>query len=334
METKLLTSTKENILLAAEAIRAGEIVGFPTETVYGLGADALNQEAVAKIFTAKGRPADNPLIAHICTREMGDALAYFTLLAEKLAAAFWPGPLTLVLPRKKIVPDIVSAGLDTVGVRFPSHPIAAALIAAAKTPIAAPSANRSGRPSPTLASHVMEDLAGKIPYIIDGGPVEIGLESTVVDASGNVPVLLRPGRISVEELRAIAGDCLFAGADAGARPAAPGMKYRHYAPKGALYLVEDYRAAEALRLHMLAEAADPPLLLLPDDGADALTAHGVPDTEIIRLGMDKESFAARLFAALREADRRGTSRILVQRVDEAGLGLAIMNRLSKAAAKK
>lgn len=332
METRCCACTEDAILAAAACLRRGELVGFPTETVYGLGADALRPQAVARIFAAKGRPADNPLIAHICSYEMGAAIARFTPLAEKLAAEFWPGPLTLVLPRLAVVPDIVTAGLDTVGVRWPSHPAAAALIRAAQTPVAAPSANLSGRPSPTLASHVYEDMAGKIPLILDAGPVEIGLESTVVDATGALPVLLRPGRVTFEQLRALCGGCLLPDGKSSERPAAPGMKYRHYAPRGALYLAGDHRAAEALRLRLLSEAPTPPLLLLPDASADYFRGLGVPEREIIRLGASEESFAARIFAALREADQRRAARIICQRVPTQGLGRAIMNRLEKAAA--
>jgi len=334
METRLYPTTEEHLAEAAALIRSGQLVGFPTETVYGLGADALQADAVAGIFAAKGRPADNPLIAHICSHAMAEQLAEFTPLARRLAERFWPGPLTVVLPKKSIVPDIVSAGLPTVAIRWPSHPAAARLIELAGTPIAAPSANKSGRPSPTLASHVWEDLQGKVPLILDGGAVEIGLESTVVDARGQVPVLLRPGRITMEQLRELAGDCLLPDGLSGKRPMSPGMKYRHYAPQGALYLAADYRAVEALRTHMLEEDPTPPLLLVPDAGADALAAHGVPQEEMIRMGQSEEDMAARLFAALREADTRGAARIICQQAEESGLGRAIMNRLHKAASKK
>ena len=327
---------REGLELAGKLLREGGLVGFPTETVYGLGASALDEAAVAAIFAAKGRPGDNPLIAHIDSLEMGRELVAFTPLAERLAARYWPGPLTMVLESRGRTPRSVSAGLDTLAVRFPSHPGARAMIRAAGLPVAAPSANLSGRPSPTLARHVLEDMAGRIPLILDGGPVEIGLESTVVDARGETPVLLRPGRVTREELAALCGDCALAGTKECQRPAAPGMKYRHYAPQGQLSLVNDWREAEALRERMLAEAADRPLLLLSAESAAALTARGVPREEVLSLGPEGDSgaFAHNLFAALREADRRQARRIIGQRVAENGLGAAVMNRLNKAAGGK
>lgn len=318
------------IARAADLIRAGQLVGFPTETVYGLGADALQAEAVARIFAAKDRPADNPLIAHVASLEMAQRLADFTPLAARLAEQYWPGPLTLVLPRRAIAPDIVSAGLPTVALRFPSHAVARALIEAAATPIAAPSANLSGRPSPTIAAHVYEDLAGKIPLILDGGPVEIGLESTVVDARGRHPVLLRPGRISAEELAEFTGDCLFPVAGSAERPAAPGMKYRHYAPAGLVYLAADSR--EALLIAARLPAA--PLFLVSEETAAALAASGVAAERLRPLfrRRDLASYARRIFAALRAADADHEPYIVAEKVAEQGLGRAIMNRLHKAAA--
>lgn len=332
MQTKVMPCDGAGIRAAADLLRRGELVGFPTETVYGLGAAALQPQAVAKIFAAKGRPADNPLIVHIAGREMAEPVARFTPLAEKLAARFWPGPLTLVLPRRAVVPDIVTAGLDTVGLRWPSHPAAAAMIAAAGLPVAAPSANRSGRPSPTLARHVLEDLAGRVPLILDAGPVEIGLESTVVDATGALPVLLRPGKITMEELASFCGGCLLPDGKSSERPPAPGMKYRHYAPQGALYLAADYRAAEALRQRLLAADPAPPLMLLSDASANYFRGQGLPEDEILSLGANEAEFAARLFAALREADTRRAGRIICETTKESGLGRAIMNRLARAAA--
>lgn len=338
METKIYRITDlaspQNKAALAEAgacIRAGELVGFPTETVYGLGADALNAAAVGKIFAAKGRPADNPLIAHICSAAMGELLAEFTPMAQMLAEHFWPGPLTMVMPRRPIVPDAVTAGLETVAVRWPSNPIATALIAAAATPIAAPSANTSGRPSPTKASHVAEDMAGKIPLILDGGPVSIGLESTVVDVRGQYPLLLRPGKITAEELAKLCGDCLFPSTADAQRPAAPGMKYRHYAPKGQVYLAQD--AQEALLIAARLEAT--PLFLGSAELAAELTRQGIAAQRVKALFTDGNfyQYAQNIFAALRDADSTDEANIVVEAVPEKGLGLAIMNRLKKAAAK-
>ena len=338
METKIyrikdLASPQDKAALAeaGACIHAGELVGFPTETVYGLGADALNAAAVGKIFVAKGRPADNPLIAHICSTAMGELLADFTPMAQMLAEHFWPGPLTMVMPRRPIVPDVVTAGLETVAIRWPSDPIAAALITAAATPIAAPSANTSGRPSPTKASHVVEDMAGKIPLILDGGPVSIGLESTVVDVRGQYPLLLRPGQITAEELAKLCGDCLFPSTADAQRPAAPGMKYRHYAPKGQVYLAKD--AQEALLIAARLEAT--PLFLGSAELAAELTRQGIAAQRVKALFTDGNfyQYAQNIFAALRDADSTDEANIVVEAVPEKGLGLAIMNRLKKAAAK-
>ncbi|NLF79881.1 MAG: threonylcarbamoyl-AMP synthase [Clostridia bacterium] len=323
-------SGRAAIAKAADMIQSGQLVGFPTETVYGLGADALQAAAVARIFAAKGRPADNPLIAHVCSLEMAEPLADFTPLAARLAERYWPGPLTLVLPRRPLVPDIVSAGLPTVALRFPSHAIAKALIETAATPIAAPSANLSGRPSPTLAAHVYEDMADKIPLILDGGPVQIGLESTVVDARGRYPILLRPGQISAEELAELAGDCLYPTAGSVERPAAPGMKYRHYAPSALVYLAAD--SSEALLIAARLPAR--PLFLVSVETAAELAASGIAANRLRPLfkRRDLAPYAQGIFAALRAADTEGEQYIVAEKVAERGLGRAIMNRLTKAAA--
>lgn len=336
MQTQLLPISKSSINQAAAIIRGGGLVAFPTETVYGLGANALDAAAVSSIFAAKGRPQDNPLIVHIADLATAYRLAQFTPLAMQLAQQFWPGPLTLVLNSNSLVPDVVTAGLSTVALRFPAHAAAQQLIAASGLPIAAPSANISGRPSPTLAAHVLEDLDSRIPLILDGGAVEIGLESTVVDATGSVPLLLRPGQISEEHLRRVAGACQVAKvADSAAAPPSPGMKYRHYAPKGQLQLVSDWRAAEAAQLGIRQRQGAEPLLLLTDATAEQmLERHLTEESNIIRLGNSKKQYAANLFAALREADVRAARFIIAETVEESGLGQAIMNRLNKAAGGK
>ena len=322
-------AAQEWIAEAAAHLQAGHLVGFPTETVYGLGANALDAAAVAGIFAAKGRPADNPLIVHIADLAQLPEIASQTPLGERLAAHFWPGPLTLVLPKKPVIPDVVSAGLATVGVRFPVHPLAQALIRAAQLPVAAPSANTSGRPSPTQAAHVYEDLAGKIPIILDGGPVDIGLESTVVSAVGEVPVLLRPGKITAEQLAAVAGDIAYPDAASARRPSAPGMKYPHYAPRGEVVLAAD--AAALAALYRDVAAAGEPLIILFDDSAPQLRAAGAQDLFVIAKRGDLESYARNLFAAFRLADARDKQLVLVEKPPETGLGVAINNRLSKAA---
>jgi L-threonylcarbamoyladenylate synthase len=325
-----------SIARAAGRIRSGGLVAFPTETVYGLGANGLDGRAVARIFEAKGRPGDNPLILHIARMEQ---LAQLTAgpapeCARVLAAAFWPGPLTIVLPKSAAVPDQVTAGLDTVGVRMPAHPAARALIEAAGVPIAAPSANRSGRPSPTTAAHVLEDMDGRIDMVLDGGACGIGLESTVVEVSAGGARVLRPGGVTAEMIKAALGAV---SVDASAlRPLAqgetarsPGMKYRHYAPVGRLSVVSgapeavwpeicrryDQRAGTGARCAILARSEAP-------YGARRVRA----------LGETPEAIASNLFAALREMDEAGAEYIFAEAVDTAGLGLAIMNRLGRAAA--
>ena len=251
MDTKIIDVNNVNnidavLKDAANCLKNGGLVAFPTETVYGLGADGLNPEASKKIYAAKGRPSDNPLIVHIADLEAMDKLGFTNDKAYTLAHAFWPGPLTIILPKKDIVPKETTGGLDTVAIRMPSHPAALSLIRQSGVYVAAPSANISGRPSPTKAEHVIEDMSGRIEYIIDGGPVGIGIESTIVDLSGEVPTILRPGYITKKMLEDMVGEVRIDPAIAnptesmlkGLRPKAPGMKYTHYAPKGELTLVE------------------------------------------------------------------------------------------------
>lgn len=318
---------------AAELLRRGEVVAFPTETVYGLGADGLNGSAVAKIFAAKGRPVDNPLILHIADKT--DILPLTTGLtpnARALMAAFWPGPLTLIVAKSALIPDEVSAGLATVGVRMPSHPVAARLIKLTGRPIAAPSANISGKPSPTTAPDVADDMQGKIAGIIDGGRCGIGVESTVVDTTSPVPMILRPGGITREMLEDLLGavevDPALAG-DKDFKPRAPGMKYRHYAPQAAMYLFEGaavsrlaasvQQAAQSLQVGVL--CSDATAALLPA-AANVLVSSW---------GTDVAALAENLYALLRDFDKQQVDVILAEGVGEDGLGLAVMNRLRKAA---
>lgn len=327
MHTELCQADDASIRRAAALLRAGELVAFPTETVYGLGADALNGAAAARIFAAKGRPADNPLIAHIAGES---GLAGLIALepcacARKLMRAFWPGPMTLIFPKSPRVPREVTAGLDTVAVRMPSHPVARALIRAAQTPIAAPSANRSGRPSPTTAAHVLEDMEGRIPLILDGGPCEVGLESTVVDVTGARPRILRPGGVTLEMLEGVVGDVdvdegVLHQLQAGSQARSPGMKYKHYAPKGEVTIVTGPRAAQEIA--RLYDAAD---------GRAAILAFSQADYGARRVYRLKNA-PGELFAALRQLDEDGMETIYAEDVPTTGVGLAVMNRLMRAAA--
>ena len=327
MHTELCQADDASIRRAAALLRAGELVAFPTETVYGLGADALNAEASARIFAAKGRPADNPLIAHIAGESglAGLIAGEPCACARALMRAFWPGPMTLIFPKSPRVPREVTAGLDTVAVRMPSHPVARALISAAQTPIAAPSANRSGRPSPTTAAHVLEDMEGRMPLILDGGPCEVGLESTVVDVTGARPRILRPGGVTLEMLEGVVGDVdvdegVLHQLQAGSQARSPGMKYKHYAPKGEVTIVTGPRAAQEIA--RLYDAAD---------GRAAILAFSQADYGARRVYRLKNA-PGELFAALRQLDEDGMETIYAEDVPTAGVGLAVMNRLMRAAA--
>ena len=342
MKTLYAKIDKENpdpavLAEAARIIRQGGLVAFPTETVYGLGANGLDPAAVGRIFQAKGRPADNPLILHIAGRSELDALVVgVPVWLEPLLAKFWPGPLTVVLPRLAVVPDIVTARLDTVAVRLPSHGAARALIRASGVPIAAPSANLSGRPSPTTAEAVLADMDGRIDMVLDAGPCDVGLESTVLDCSSAVPTILRPGGVTQEML----AKCLPRVAAAGARavndaetPRAPGMKYRHYAPSAPLVLFECKRTDAPEKL---AAAAIKALSQGKRVGAIVFqeTARMLPDgVTAVSYGQRgrREQAAARLYEALLYFDRHPVDVIFAEGVPEEGIGRALMNRLYKAA---
>lgn len=328
----------EELEEAAQIIRNGGLVAFPTETVYGLGANALDEHAAKKIYEAKGRPSDNPLIAHVSSlQELKPLVKEIPENAKKLMDVFWPGPMTMIFPKSELVPYGTTGGLDTVAVRMPSDPVARALIRLSGVPIAAPSANTSGRPSPTTARHVWQDMEGKIEMILDGGPVGIGLESTIVDVTGPVPTVLRPGAVTLEMLKEVLGDVKMDPAILGpmkedVKPKAPGMKYRHYAPKANLTLVEGAQEAVVSEINrMVKEKLDQGFKVgvICTDETKSCYPHG----ELRSLGMraKEETIAHNLFAVLREFDDLQVDYIYSESFSNARLGQAIMNRLTKAA---
>jgi L-threonylcarbamoyladenylate synthase len=344
INTKLVKVDPENIDYniikeAADIINRGGLVVFPTETVYGIGADALNDKAVDKIFKAKGRPQDNPLIVHIAEyNELYDLALEVPEEAELLAEKFWPGPLTMILYKKRILSDKITAGLNTAAIRLPLNKIALALIKESKKPIAAPSANISGRPSPTEASHVIEDLMGKVDMIIDGGSTYIGLESTVVDMTSSVPMILRPGGVTAEDIRSVLGECDYDPAiiksEERVIPKSPGQKYRHYSPKAKVILYKG-------KIEKIADKIN--------EDYDKFTSLGLK-TGIMSTSQTEEFYkgkinicigdrtklltiSSNLFKGLREFDHMGAAVILAEAVDEKGLGKAIMNRLGKSASQ-
>ncbi|MCD7863663.1 MAG: threonylcarbamoyl-AMP synthase [Lachnospiraceae bacterium] len=345
METRVVFQSENHIDAnvikeAGELIREGELVAFPTETVYGLGGDALNVLSSAKIYAAKGRPSDNPLIVHICRFEdLYRICSRVPEAAVRLAKAYWPGPLTMILPKADCVPKETTGGLDTVAVRFPSHPVAQAFIEAAGGFVAAPSANASGRPSPTLAKYVLEDMDGEIPLIIDGGPVGIGVESTIIDLTEEEPTLLRPGYITKEMLEQTLGeidqDRTMMESNPTGRPKAPGMRYRHYAPKGQLTLVsgKSDKVAEYINEHCRLAREDhlKTGVLCTRESLSLYRADEIDSIKCIGSRASQESVARELYRALRECDDEGLEVIYAESFSEEGLGQAVMNRLLKAA---
>lgn len=328
----------EEIQKAAEIIKKGGLVAFPTETVYGLGANGLDATAAAGIYEAKGRPSDNPLILHVANEEMLPlAVKEITPLAQKLISAFCPGPITVILPKADNVPEKVTGGLQTVGVRMPNNPVARALIAASGVPIAAPSANISGRPSPTTAEMVALDLAGKIPCILDGGECHFGVESTIVDCTGEVPVILRPGAITKEMIEAVAGRVELDQALLGTKdkPKAPGMKYTHYAPNAPLTVVEGeaakMSAAFVAGVKMMLAKGQTPGLIVSAETAAAVKGL-LPKDHVFVYGKrgDLLKIAASLYQGLRVFDNKPCDILLAEGTTSEDLGLAIMNRLHKA----
>ncbi len=337
MKTIMAKADAGSLKQAAAIVRNGGLVGFPTETVYGLGANALDEDAVRSVFAAKGRPGDNPLIVHVSA--MGEIppliRGEMPEMAKKLAAAYWPGPLTMIMPRSERIPDAVTAGMDTVGIRMPSNETARALIREAGCPIAAPSANRSGRPSPTTARHVLDDMDGRIPMILDGGACEVGLESTVLDVTGEVARVLRPGGVTPEMIAAVVGSVEVDGAvmrplAQGEKPRSPGMKYRHYAPEGDLTIVQGEESAVASAICEMYDAYEKGAAILALPGHEK--RYGVRRVYPLGSTGTVEGVAAGLFAALRLLDDEGVEHIFSEAVPADGLGLAVMNRLGRAAA--
>ena len=384
METKRIVIEERNHIKdeelkeAAGILRSGGLVAFPTETVYGLGGNALDEDAARKIYAAKGRPSDNPLIAHVsCVEEVAPLVKEIPEAGRKLMEAFWPGPLTMIFPKSEKVPYGTTGGLDTVAIRMPDDPVANRLIALAGVPVAAPSANTSGRPSPTTADHVWQDMNGRIDMIIDGGPVGIGVESTIVDVSSAVPAVLRPGAITMEMLEEVLGEvsvdpAILGPLSADVRPKAPGMKYKHYAPKADLTLVEPGTGADReSRAEQVTGAeqkngADRNTGAYPETGLDETQLQAMirkvrelsrekieagykvgvictdesrgcyTDGEVRSIGARKSqaSVAHNLYALLREFDDLGVDYIFSESFPKDHLGQAIMNRLSKAAGYK
>lgn len=338
METRLFKISPDGVSEqeldeAAKLLRAGGLVAFPTETVYGLGANATDAEAAKKIYAAKGRPSDNPLIIHVAAPEDAEKYAHTNELYYRLARAFMPGPLTVILPKKDIIPTGVTGGLDTVAVRCPSHPVAAALIRKCGFPLAAPSANLSGSPSPTCAEHVVSDLFGTIDGIIDGGSCDIGLESTIVKADADSLTLLRPGAVTADALRCVCENVRIAPAVTemlaeNERPLSPGMKYKHYAPSVPLVLLEGERDTV---MHFLqnAQNAVKCTVLCYHEELDELRCERLID---IGAENDLSTQAQRLFAALRHADELDCDIIYAHLPPRDGIGLALYNRLIRAAA--
>lgn len=326
--TKLLSSSEQDVFLAAKLLAEGEVVGIPTETVYGLAADAENEEAVKKIFEAKGRPQDNPLIVHIADiAQIGDYVHSIPKLAYKLAEKFCPGPLTMVLPKRDRIPDVTSAGLDTVGIRIPYHPVARRLILESGKALAAPSANLSGSPSPTTAMHVMNDMKDRIPAVVDGGSCPVGVESTVISFEDNKIRLLRPGFISVDELsefaEVICDKHITEAALAGEQVRSPGMKYKHYSPKANITIVSG--TCEQYIDFVNSHGGNGVYAMPFDSDTDKCK---IP---CISYGDTSEEQAAKFFAVLREFDDIGAKQVYARCPSTSGVGLAVYNRLLRSA---
>lgn len=331
MKTEIFVPTKENYEKCGRLIRAGELVAFPTETVYGLGANALNPEAVKKVYLAKGRPSDNPLIVHIASPDDIDKVARSVpdkarLVIEK----FMPGSVTVVMPKRPEIPDCVTGGLDTVAVRMPLHPVALDFIRACGVPICAPSANTSTRPSPTLASHVYDDLGGKIAAILDGGACAVGVESTVIDFVGDTPRLLRAGGMPLEPLEEVIGK--IQREVKSDKPLCPGMKYKHYAPTCDVTVVMpgEKQQQKIIDLYDKLVSEGKKTVILSLEGH--IPAYG--DRNIFNVGADSREYAHNLFLLLRECDKVGYDAAIAEGVTDQGYGLSVMNRVCKSAGGK
>lgn len=328
---------QENIRAAGQILKEGGLVAFPTETVYGLGADALNPTASRKIYEAKGRPSDNPLIVHIsCMENLEKIVTHVPKKAREMAKRFWPGPLTMIFEKSDIVPLETTGGLKTVAVRMPSHPVALALIQAGGGYIAAPSANTSGKPSPTLAEHVALDMDGRIPMILDGGAVGIGLESTIVDFSEDIPMVLRPGYITPEMIREVIGEVRIdpglAAENSGIHPKAPGMKYKHYAPKADLILVNGAQEKVQEKINDLTKeaiASGKTAGVIGTDESYGAYRYGI--VKSIGTRNDEDTIARHLYGILREFDEQDVDIIYSESFATPRIGQAIMNRMLKAA---
>ena len=329
----------DKIRVAAEVLKKGGLVAFPTETVYGLGANALDEKAVLRIFDAKNRPADNPIIVHVANRDDIYVLAeHVPQIAEKLIDEFWPGPLTLLFVKSDAVPNAVTAGLATVAVRMPSHAVAHALISEAGVPVAAPSANLAGRPSPTSAKHVLDDLSGRIEVLINGGEIGYGVESTVLDLTTDPPTVFRPGPVTVEELRKVVGEVEvhpIARAEVPIEVAiarSPGMKYRHYAPAAKVVVVEGPLEGIVKKVQELVDArrglGEKVGVMATEETAPRYRADVV---KVVGSRLDPRTVAKNLFRTFREFDAEGVKFVVAEGLEPAGIGLAVMNRLRKAA---
>lgn len=328
MTTRLRGDSADDVERAASLLRDGKLVAFPTETVYGLGAHGLDEDAVRRVFAVKGRPADNPVILHVASfeqaRALWDASDEQLERAQACAEAFWPGPLTLVLPAAPHVPSVVTAGLGSVGVRVPRHDVALAVLTRAGVPVAAPSANRSGRPSPTSAAHVLRTLDERVDAVLDGGETDVGLESTVLDLTRQVPAILRPGMVGRAALRRVLGDVDELSPASGAAAASPGLRHRHYAPSiASVALVPRQRVEEEWR----SSAA---LLLLEDTAAHLERALGPRRAPLERLPEDPDRYAHGLYAALYRLEATGAERLLVEAVPDDERWTAVRDRVQRA----
>ena len=330
LNTKILDNSRKSIEFAADLLKNGKVVGIPTETVYGLAGNAFDEQAVADIFKAKGRPSDNPLIVHISSMDMlGGLVREVPELAKKCSEKFWPGPLTMVLPKSDKIPAVTSGGLDTVGIRMPSHKTARAIIDACGLPLAAPSANLSGSPSPTTAQHVFDDMNGRIPCIIDGGFSAVGVESTVISFEGDSIRLLRPGFISVEDLKEITDNVIIDNGvlnmlDEGDMVASPGMKYKHYSPDADVIIIDG--SLEQYR-EFIAGQTDRDFMCMTFSDSD-VEGQGIPS---IAYGDTDEEQAHLLFDVLRELDNMGAKKVYARCPNKTGVGLAVYNRLLRSA---